>query len=337
MCSASKKWVLDNSVLQKNWTHNEQLESKISTWWGFLYQVSFLLQKSEVISRLRQATQSSHLWHVERTSPLSHQLIVLESQPGSTLTCQTCSINETCALLVVYVGTVCRSTSQWTFKVETTARLFQSLAIPLGMETHLYTQNAEPNQRPGMQKLHSWSYDIQAASMTFQKHLVIHGDPYKANIQQLSCWLFCSFNFSFQSTYKSRSTSRLLSSGGSNSPAPYTDAAWMDTKWLRLQCHSRHLARSLIEFWKFWVVDRIPTRINLSNFQIKEMKKSCLQILPAWARHPGIPHLWGPGDKAALQHPSVAAHDASDSLEHVERRNVTNFPAIHIGPIFIDS
>lgn len=101
----------------------------------------------------------------------------------------------------------------------------------------------------------------------------------------------------------------------------------MDTKWLRLQCHSRHLARSLIEFWKFWVVDRIPTRINLSNFQIKEMKKSCLQILPAWARHPGIPHLWGPGDKAALQHPSVAAHDASDSLEHVERRNVTNFPS----------
>lgn len=29
--------------------------------------------------------------------------------------------------------------------------------------------------------------------------------------------------------------------------------------------------------------------------------------------------LWGPSDKAALQHPSVAAHDASDSLERVER------------------
>lgn len=127
-----------------------------------------------------------------------------------------------------------------------------------------------------------------------------NGDPQrKRNIQPLSCWLFLrslSFfflNCSFQSTHKSRSTSR-LSSGGSNSPAPYADAAWMDTKWLRLQCHSRHLARRLFAVRNLRILGRWS---NTYQHSIKSKK---------WRNHPsrschqlerGIPHLWAPAIK----------------------------------------
>ena len=84
-------------MIQNSRTHNEQLESNISTWWGFL---SKNLKSSQGYARLHK---TPIWWHVEWKSPLSHQLTVLESQPASCFTCQTCSINETCALLAVCV------------------------------------------------------------------------------------------------------------------------------------------------------------------------------------------------------------------------------------------
>ena len=203
------RWVLDNSVIHKIWTHTTSNWSKAKSLHGEDFSSKLHSYSKNLTSQVTRLHETFIWWHVEGKSPLSHQLIVLESQPGSSFTCQTCSINETCALL-------CSGLSRFQQVLNARLSIFSITFNPTWRKltgihnsslnwwenTHLYTsphtQNAEPKQRPVMQKLHSWScHEVMIFTLLpwLSRNtwwFMCNGDRYrkKTNIQPLSCRLF---------------------------------------------------------------------------------------------------------------------------------------------------